>query len=422
MSLKLTTKIVAVFVLLLAVVYCFIEADGNGDFFIFISASHYLNGTTNIYAHKFLEFYHYYYSVLFALLLKPFYFLPFVAVKFSWLLLNLFLYYHLFQLLAKSQYIAALTLSQQRFFLTAVFLFSVRFLHENIHTSQITILILWCSVYGIYWIHTGKTYKGSFILAMGINIKLLPIVALPYLLYRGYFKAFAITVSLYAFTIFAPGFIIGHTYNFQLFQNWFKLINPTNQQHIMDVDERSFHSLTTLLTTLFIENPPDPLAMPLKRNIANIPESSLSHLILVTRFVLAGFTLYFLRTKPFKKAISEFNDLATLAYLLLLVPLIFPHQQHYAFLFITPAFAIALYMLIKNYKSLRVTQRNVILVLLSFIYLVSNLKLLLGEFNHYYEHFKLLTYGALLLIPLLVWTMSFGAKTKVNSKAEDFIH
>jgi hypothetical protein len=41
--------------------------------------------------------------------------------------------------------------------------------------------------------------------------------------------------------------------------------------------------------------------------------------------------------------------------------------------------------------------------LLIFIYLSANLKLLLGEFNRYYEHFKVLTYGALLVIPLLIW-------------------
>jgi hypothetical protein len=37
------------------------------------------------------------------------------------------------------------------------------------------------------------------------------------------------------------------------------------------------------------------------------------------------------------------------------------------------------------------------------IYLCANLKILLGEFNRYYEHYKILTYGALLLIPLLIW-------------------
>ena len=35
------------------------------------------------------------------------------------------------------------------------------------------------------------------------------------------------------------------------------------------------------------------------------------------------------------------------------------------------------------------------------IYFLCNLKILLGEFNEYYEHYKILSYGALMLIVLL---------------------
>ena len=37
------------------------------------------------------------------------------------------------------------------------------------------------------------------------------------------------------------------------------------------------------------------------------------------------------------------------------------------------------------------------------VFLLFSLKILLGAFNNYYDHYKILTYGALLLIPLLVW-------------------
>jgi hypothetical protein len=40
------------------------------------------------------------------------------------------------------------------------------------------------------------------------------------------------------------------------------------------------------------------------------------------------------------------------------------------------------------------------------VYLTGNLKLILGEFNRYYEHYKILSYGALLLIPLLAWVFA----------------
>lgn len=37
------------------------------------------------------------------------------------------------------------------------------------------------------------------------------------------------------------------------------------------------------------------------------------------------------------------------------------------------------------------------------IYLLVNLNLLIGEYKPYYEHFKILTFGALLLIPVLAY-------------------
>jgi hypothetical protein len=380
-----------------------VEATGEGDFLIFMWASGRLDGHTDIYTQKYLSSYNYYYSVLFALVLKPFYHLPFYWTKFCWLLLNLFLYFKMFRLLMQLPQLNLLNNKQKNFFLFAVFLFSFRFLHENIHASQITILILWCCVFGVYWIHQEKTIQGSLVLAMGISIKLLPVVLLPYLIYRGYFKAFFITVAAYLFCVFLPGIVIGQDYNMQLLKAWFNLINPTNENHVLDVNERSFHGLTTLLTTLFIENAPDMYAMPIRRNIADVSTETLAGIILFVRLSLVGLTLYFLKLRSFAKPVSQVAQLTELSYILLLVPLIFPHQQHYAFLFIVPAFAMVLLTLILNKEAISKFNRSVIIVALSFIYLVANLKILLGEFNKYYEHFKTLTYGALLLIPLLVW-------------------
>lgn len=395
---------------LVAVVYCLVEAEGNGDFFIFISASSWLNGHSSIYEYKYQGDYHYYYSVLFALVLKPFYYLPFFWVKFSWLMFNLFLYYRLFVLLIKAPFVQALKSRQRTIFLSGVFLFSFRFLHDNIHASQITILILFCAVYGVYFVETGKILPGSLLLAIGINIKLLPIVLLPYLLYKGYFKAFLLTVSFYLLSLLAPALVIGLNYNLYQLQSWFQLINPTNTHHVLDVDERSFHGLTTLLSTLCVEKVPDYLALDIKRNICNVSLETLAKIILVARLSLVAFTLYFLGLKPFNKSAPPANTLATVSYILLLVPLIFPHQQHYGFLFICPAFAFTLYTLVAHYHQLRKPIRFTLISLISLVYLASNAKILLGEFNQYYEHFKILTYAALLLIPLLAWACYYTGR------------
>jgi hypothetical protein len=391
-------------IILITAGYCAIEAFGDGDLYIFLAAAGDLGAHKNIFETKYInEDYHYYYSVLFAILLKPFYSLSFYWVKFGWLLLNMCLYLHLFYLSAKSKWVASLTEMQKLVFLGSMFLFSFRFLHENIHASQITILIFWCCVYGLYRITNGKEISGAAILALGINIKLLPIVFLPYLLYRAYYKAFGFTIFFYSLGLFLPSIIIGHDYNMLLLKTWLGLINPTNVQHVLDVDERSFHGLSTLLSTLLVEKVPDYYALNLKRNIADISLPALAKLLMAIRIVLVAFTLYFLRSRPFKKAHSSSNLMTEIAYVLLIIPLIFPHQQHYAFLFSVPAFSLAVYTLVVNYSNFPKKTKVILSTFLLLIYLTANLKIILGTFNMYYEHYKILTYGALLLIPLLAW-------------------
>lgn len=391
-----------IFLTAIAFVYCWFEAEGNGDFYIFTQAAGVLAKHENIYEHKFLEFYNYFYSVLFAILLKPFYYLPFFWVKFCWLFINLFLFFRLFVLLSKAEILNTLSVNQKNYFLLLVFIFSFRFLHENIHTSQITILILWCCVYGLYTIHHSKPITGSAILALGINIKLLPIVFLPYLLYRGQFKGFFLTLTFYLFSLAIPSLIIGHEYNVYLLKSWFALINPSNEIHVLDVSERSFHSLSTLLSTLLVKNVPDTYALNIPRNIADVSLPTLSLILNGVRLALIAFTLYFLKWPPFKAAVSQWKQLIEVSYLLLLIPLLFPHQQHYAFLFIVPAFTVSLFFVFSNYSRLTKFALYSFTFLLAIIYLASNLKLLLGEYNYYYEHFKLLSYAALLLVPALI--------------------
>lgn len=392
-----------------ALVFCFIEAKGKGDFYIFLSATGDLIDSKNFYENKYVDGYHYFYSVLFALILKPFYSLPFFWLKFCWLLLNCCIYFKLFKMLTKTKLLELLTEKQRSLFIFLVFIFSLRLFLDNMHASQITLVILWCCIYGLYLITNNKPISGAAILALGINIKLLPIVFLPYLIYRGYFKAFAFTVLFYLLYLFAPSFFIGHDYNMSLLKTWLALINPTNQAHVLDVEERSFHGLSTLLSTLFVKDVPDVYALPLKRNIADVSLTTLGALLLVTRLALVSFTLFFLKWNPFIKARSVWQQFIELSYMLLLIPLIFPHQQHYAFLFAVPAFAVTLLYMMINYSEIGKQTRLTVLALLILIYLCVNLKLLLGVYNSYYDHYKILTYGALLIIPLLIW---ISRKTK----------
>ncbi|MCW3076789.1 MAG: hypothetical protein JWO32_1398 [Bacteroidetes bacterium] len=397
----LKNKIVWAFLTLAAILFCYSESDGRGDFYIFISAADDLTEDVDIFKKTYVDGYHYFYSVLFALVLKPFAALPFQGLKLSWLLLNVFLFASLFRLLIQSPLVNKLAERKRFIFLGCVLLFSVRFLKDNIHHSQITILILWCCVYGIYYITENKLVKGAFILALGINIKLLPIVLLPYLFYRGYFKACLLTLFFYTSLLFLPSVFIGHSYNVSLLKSWLQLINPTNQNHVLDVEERTFHGLSTLLSTLLVKDVPDVYALSNKRNIADVSLHTLSLVLLIVRMCLVSFTLYFTGIKFFKKAATAWHQSVELSYVLMIIPLIFPHQQPYAFLFVIPAVCCILYYLFTHHISKN--KKKLVQALLVVVFLTFHLKLILGEFNNYYDHYKILTYGTLLLIPILTW-------------------
>src|SRR5688500_2760412 len=89
-------------------IYCMVEARGEGDLLIFLSAAGDLEHHTDIYSKAYFDGYHYYYCVLFAWLLQPFYELPYYGVKFVWLAVNLFMYCHLFYLMTRLRAVRSL--------------------------------------------------------------------------------------------------------------------------------------------------------------------------------------------------------------------------------------------------------------------------------------------------------------------------
>lgn len=384
-------------------IYVFIEAQGRGDLFIFLSASADLFENENIFKNTYLDGYHYFYSVFFAILLKPFTYLPMVVCNVLWLCANLFFVFRIFTLIKNLLPLHDFTKNELMALRIGGFLFSLRFIHENLHYLQITILILYLSLQGMQLVFSNKPkpFWGALLIAFGINIKLLPLVLIPYLFYRGFFKAGVYIIAIYFGMLLLPAVFIGWEQNQLLISTWADLINPLRTNHVLDAEERSFHGLSTLFSTLFVENPGDTHALLIKRNIADISLEKLSFILNTARVILVLFTLYFLRTFPFKTQVGLKHRFWELSYILLLIPLIFPHQQHYAFLFICPAFIFCLYYFIQNRKTLSRGKYYFMMISGILIYLVCNLKLILGNYNEYYEHFKILTYGTLLLIVLL---------------------
>lgn len=397
-------------IFILLAVYAFFESQNKGDLSIYMAASKDLFSGGNIFVNKYIDGYHYFYSVFFAILIYPLSLLPVSFANLIWILINLVLVRQIFLLIKNLLPLNNFTQKELMFLRIGGFVFSIRFIHENIHCMQVTIFLLFLCLMGLKLIFSNKPFSGAALIAVGINIKLLPIVLLPYIFYRGFFKAGVFMIVVYFFLLFIPSFIIGWDFNLTLISTWKNLINPMNAGHILDTEERSFHGLSTLLSTLLVQNVPDAYAMHLKRNIADISLENLSIILNMVRLALISLTLYFLRTFPFKNSVSMAHRFREISYLLLLIPLIFPHQQHYNFLFICPAFIYCLYSFARNHKLINKNQKYLYLSIFIAVYLLCNLKLIAGAFNEYFEHYKILTYGALLLIPLLMISRTENSK------------
>lgn len=395
----------SIFFYIFLIVLTLIESRGGGDFKIFLDASQDFFKGKNIYIETYNEFFHYYYDLFFAIIIYPLSFLPLFFAKFIWISSNIFLISKTWDLLFSWLPKDLLTDKSSKIFKIIIWIFMLRFFRDNLHLCQMTISILFLCLKGLDLIRSKKIYLGALFISIGISIKILPIVLLPYLLFRSYFKESILIVLFFIILQILPViFIDFQQVMFLLNQRWYSL-NPSNANHILDTAERSFHSLTTLLSTLLVEKCGDTYALPIKRNIANISLQNLKWSILILRLILISFTLFFLKNSFFKKQENSYFSLYELSYIFLLVPLIFPHQQHYAFYFLFPSIVYLtfywLYQIENDFFAKNKLKFYFLIIYVVILYFSTNCHLILGTFNEYYDHFKVLTYGTLLFIPIL---------------------
>lgn len=370
---------------------------GRNDWDIFLAASRALFDGADVYQVTFFDGYHYYYSVFFATLLYPFTLLPAALGKFIWLSLNVLAVVRIFQLLLANYDFQKITPTQSRWLLLIAVFGSMRFLKSNLHLGQTTILLLLLALEALRREEKKQTMGAGFFLSLAINIKLLPAVFLPYWLYRGKFKPLFLTLTFCFVWWLLPTVWLGWERNSLLLHSYVELINPQQQRHILDIEETSFHGLSTLFSTLFSAQAQEHNGLGWRRNIADCSIETIGVFILAARVILVVFTLYFLRTMPFQSARSSLYRAWETSYLLLVIPLIAPHQQHYAFLFALPAILYVTYF----FMSSRAQGFGIKGVVFTVVLLSFNLALWLGVYNAVYNHYKILTYGALILVVLL---------------------
>jgi len=398
---KLKNKYFLLVVALVSIAYMAFAASKQKDFYIFMLAAKDLFAGKDIYTLKYVDGYHFFYSVLFACFVYLLSFIPFYFAKLVWLLLNLYLLTRVVKIVAGYFNIGMLTVKEQWVFLGLCAVSCFKLVIQNFDCQQVTILILYLTLQGLESIWKGNKVWGALLIGLAINFKLLPLLLIPYLIYRREFKATLFIFIFYALFLELPALFIGTAQNNFLLASWWNIVNPTNPQHVLDTDEGGFNSLTTWLATLLVYQPPQHGEPNMARNIADISITQLSYVINAVRLLFLAFSLYFLRTIPFVKNVSKQHRFWEVSYFLLITPLLFPHQQFYSFLFAAPALCYIYYHFIRHYTGMSKPRYNLTIVAFALSFLLCNLSFLLGEYNIYYAYFKTLTYGVLLIVPLL---------------------
>ncbi len=400
-----------------------IESNVIGDFDIFLNASKDLFFNKNIYTEKYHGSFHYFYDVFFAIIIHPLTYLPLYFANFIWLTINVFLSLRIWKII--SYYLPPDFLSDKDFklyrLLCLVVIFSLW--HKNMHLTQMTIFMLYLSLEGLNSIFNKKIYLGSFLLSFGITIKLFPLVFIPYLIYRKQFFSSLLIILFTIIILLIPAIFIGFDFNFFLLKERWLILNPVNTEHILDVSERSFHSLSSLLSILLVENAGNNYSLKIKRNILNVELETLKYILNITRLFFILLSIYFFKSLPFKVEKNKYQLFYEISYILLIIPLIFPHQQHYAFFLAFPSICYLIYFYVIKFKSKKFKENNQLTFLLYvflfvLIYFLLNSFFILGEFRKYYDHFKTLTYGILFIIPLL----ACNTPKKLNAFKKEYLN
>jgi len=408
--------------ILLIIIWSYLRSQKGGDFDVFLHAGAQIDQGNNPYFPPFVKGLQYFYSPFFAWALLPFSKLPWWIPEFCWLLFSAWCYIRCWMLIEAYLPKEGLSRKQYYFWVIGSTLVLFRFINDNVHMIQMTFFLLWTCMESVAAAEKGKNWKAGAVLGLGIAIKTMPLPFLAYFLYRNKLKAGAATIFFVAFYLLLPGLFLGFYKNAQLLQDWWGVINPGNAEHSIETD-LGYHGLTALVPVYFTETVG---TIPIPRNLVSWSPERAILMMNIARFLLVLGTLFFLRTKPFSDAPSPAHRCREVAYICLCIPLLFPHQQKYAFLLMLPAVAYILYwfMAVQNTSSAR--EKNYAwkgLMLLSVLVLTLTVRGVLGHYNYdVAQHFRVLSFGVLMLIPLLYacnpYRIESPESIQVNSPVE----
>ncbi len=391
----------------LLIIFCiflaYSSALDGGDFDVYLEAASKLSSGMNPYLPPYAkEGMGYSYSPFFIIVLSPFTSNYFIT-EFIWCLLSLIMIYRCFILFKGYLNFSSFNALTYRNWLILMILLSYQFISNNIGMVQITIFLMWIIFESLQFIRNGHEAIGGILLGIGINIKIMPVILLGYFFYRGYFKAFFVSVITATGLLFAPAVFWGLEYNIILLKGWWMIINPTSSEHQIEAGIGT-HSMVAFLPVYLT---PTIGEMPYQRNILNLNANTAILITNVANLLLVSISLLYFKSRPFTKEKNDQKKIWEISYFMLLIPLLIPHQQKYAFVLVMPMVAYLTYFFIKTKKNRKDHIYNTVFVLFCILMLVFSplhgADIIGWHTFRLSQHYRMITIVTLLLIPISLY-------------------
>ncbi|HEY1047622.1 MAG TPA: glycosyltransferase family 87 protein [Bacteroidia bacterium] len=307
------------------------------DFDVFFHSGKRLLNQENIYGEPHYINLKYFYSPLFSCLMALIQGIDLQVVKVFWFILNSCLLFRVVRIM----YLQVFSKSGMK---TAVFLLTMlltaKIVLINYTFNQITILILWTVLESYHQLKKGNLLWSVIVLCIGINIKILPIVLVPYFLAISGkpLKMLGMGITTLLVFTFLPAVFIGYGYNNFLLEEWWKTLNPASSIHAVQVYEYGLLDAGAMISKYLSDKE---VYLEPVLNIASLPDAAVFAITNSLRVALLIMAVVFaIRMKQSINGIQA--HFLSMAMFMTLVPLCFPHQREYSYLFYLPMIAINL--------------------------------------------------------------------------------
>ncbi|MFI4963494.1 MAG: glycosyltransferase family 87 protein, partial [Legionellales bacterium] len=245
-SLSLVTKILFLVLVIVLVIYFISASRKGGDFASYLEAAGKMLHGTNIYDPPYVHL-RYSYSPFWAMVLTPLALLPLSVGVFIWLVINVFFLWRTIFLLRHYFEIKFADRKMDMILWFVVIVYMSRFIELNFHHSQMTIFLLWCILEGLRLSDNRAEIGAGILVGLGSIIKVMPIVMIPYFIYRRKFKAAISSVFTILIAFFLPILVVGHSRFWELNKTWLQILRPDSSEFQIDAVWSFPQNLSALL-------------------------------------------------------------------------------------------------------------------------------------------------------------------------------